>query len=279
MKFREDSLKQRNQDINASSQYTIDKKYNYWVAQTTPIRGKRVVKILQKYFSKNTTLLDVGSSQALTFSYLAQAFPKIVGIDIDKKAHITAVSRLRRLKIKNKIIIYNGKKIPFKNNTFEGIVSTEVFEHVDNRKKFIKELFRVLKPGGKLLITAPNKLYPIECEFHLPFLSYLPKNLADNYVRLSKKGNSYDHVNHPTYWQFKNHLKKYFKVKDITFEIVKDHKKYYLDQERGTSAILIGNFLRKIDQFPQILTKPIYYLLSLISPGWIFICSKQKIKS
>jgi len=61
--------------------------------------------------------------------------------------------------------------------------------NVDNRDEFVKELHRALKPKGKLIISAPNKLYPMECEFHLLFLSYLPKSLADIYVRLSGKGN------------------------------------------------------------------------------------------
>jgi len=51
----------------------------------------------------------------------------------------------------------------------------------------------------------------MECEFHLLFLSYLPKSLADIYVRLSGKGKSYDGINHPTYDQFKKTLSKYFK--------------------------------------------------------------------
>ncbi len=50
-------------------------------------------------------------------------------------------------------------EIPFSDNTFDYIVSSEVIEHTPDPKKSIKELCRVLKPGGKLVITTPNKFW------------------------------------------------------------------------------------------------------------------------
>ena len=52
-------------------------------------------------------------------------------------------------------IVYNGIKLPFDDNTFDSIISTEVFEHIFNLNDIIKELHRVLKPGGNMLITIP----------------------------------------------------------------------------------------------------------------------------
>lgn len=50
---------------------------------------------------------------------------------------------------------YDGKRIPFSDNYFDNIFSSEVFEHVDNLDEIIKELNRVLKNEGKILITVP----------------------------------------------------------------------------------------------------------------------------
>lgn len=50
---------------------------------------------------------------------------------------------------------YDGKRIPFDNNTFDGIVCTEVLEHVFNINEVLIELNRVLKPKGAALITTP----------------------------------------------------------------------------------------------------------------------------
>lgn len=52
-------------------------------------------------------------------------------------------------------VYYDGKTLPFENNTFDSIITSEVFEHIFNLEDILKELNRVLKPGGKILITTP----------------------------------------------------------------------------------------------------------------------------
>lgn len=52
-------------------------------------------------------------------------------------------------------VYYDGKTIPFPENSFDSILCSEVFEHVFNLPEILAELNRVLKPGGKILITCP----------------------------------------------------------------------------------------------------------------------------
>lgn len=52
-------------------------------------------------------------------------------------------------------VFYDGKTIPFDNNYFDSVLSSEVFEHVFNLADIINELYRVLKPGGYLVVTLP----------------------------------------------------------------------------------------------------------------------------
>lgn len=52
-------------------------------------------------------------------------------------------------------VYYNGKTIPFENNTFDSIFTSEVFEHVFNIDEVLIDLRRVLKVEGKILITVP----------------------------------------------------------------------------------------------------------------------------
>lgn len=52
-------------------------------------------------------------------------------------------------------VYYDGKTLPFSDNEFDTIFSSEVFEHVFNLPEILTELRRVLKPQGKMLITLP----------------------------------------------------------------------------------------------------------------------------
>lgn len=52
-------------------------------------------------------------------------------------------------------VYYDGKTIPFSNETFDSFFSSEVFEHVFTLQEILPEINRVIKPGGKMLITCP----------------------------------------------------------------------------------------------------------------------------
>lgn len=50
---------------------------------------------------------------------------------------------------------YDGHVFPFSDNEFDSVVMFQVFEHVFNPHQFLSEVNRVLKPGGKMLLTVP----------------------------------------------------------------------------------------------------------------------------
>lgn len=51
-----------------------------------------------------------------------------------------------------------NRSIPLPDNTYDCIVSIEVLEHLENHVQFIREVLRVLKPGGTIILTTPNVL-------------------------------------------------------------------------------------------------------------------------
>jgi len=49
-----------------------------------------------------------------------------------------------------------GAPLPYEDDTFDAVVSIEVIEHVEDQFHFMRELARIAKPGGKVVITTPN---------------------------------------------------------------------------------------------------------------------------
>jgi SAM-dependent methyltransferase len=74
-------------------------------------------------------------------------------------------------------VFYDGLTLPFEADRFDGIFSTEVFEHVFNLEHMVRELHRVLKPKGKMLITCPFAI----CEHEVPndFARYSSYGIKD----------------------------------------------------------------------------------------------------
>jgi SAM-dependent methyltransferase len=70
-----------------------------------------------------------------------------IGVDIEVSGHNHKESKVD--------YFYDGKKLPFNNQSFDAIVCFEVFEHVFNVEEVLSEIYRVLKPDGLLLISIP----------------------------------------------------------------------------------------------------------------------------
>lgn len=123
---------------------------------------RRAKWILEKIRIKNPkSVLDVGCGDGFYLHLLAALFPKarIVGIDKDKNALRSAVINLKsqNLSIKHGDV-YN---LSFASNSFDIVLASEVLEHLKDDLKGLKEIYRVLRPGGLLLISVPHANYPI----------------------------------------------------------------------------------------------------------------------
>lgn len=70
-----------------------------------------------------------------------------IGVDMEQTGHDHKLSLAD--------VFYDGKKIPFGNETFDSVFCSEVLEHVFNPDEILPEIYRTLKPGGRLLLTVP----------------------------------------------------------------------------------------------------------------------------
>lgn len=76
-------------------------------------------------------------------------------------------------------------------SAFDLVVLDNVFEHIDDQPEALRVISRCLRPGGVAFILVPNRTWPIEVHYGLPFLSWLPLPLASAYLRASGRGTDY----------------------------------------------------------------------------------------
>lgn len=272
------------QHLSKFSQYSQSNSWINWYAKTAKYKGLRTVKILKTYKKSNARLLDLGCGIGLTLSMLSQEFPQSIGCDVDKKALGAARIILKKVGVKIPLIIYDGKTLPFDDHVFDIVTAIEVIEHVNHPRLFLKEIKRVLKPDGILHITTGNKWWPYEPHFKLPFLSYLPPQIANLYVKLSGRGKSYQGIKLPSYGEFRKLVGNFFSIEDITLSVIENYREFSLGKERGVKVIVLGEFLkllRKMDALPILKFLPLMteWFLLRISLGWLFIGRpKRKIK-
>jgi len=105
-------------------------------------------------------VLEIGCGRGFYLKTLIEIFPdlKITGIDLKEEYLSTAKKFINNEKIE--LLKADATKLPFKNETFDRIIASEILEHIIDDQKAISEIFRVLKPEGLVMITVPNKNYP-----------------------------------------------------------------------------------------------------------------------
>jgi SAM-dependent methyltransferase len=116
---------------------------------------RRVEIALKRFSPAGAQCLDVGCGER-PYEYLFEK-GRYIGIDIADSG--------RPGSMKSPDLYYDGKTVPFGNDSFDLVISTQVLEHVPSPGMLVREMVRVLKPGGVLILTLPF-VYP---EHEIPY--------------------------------------------------------------------------------------------------------------
>lgn len=110
---------------------------------------------------------------------------EMVGIDIEEEHLEIAKHTVPEAQLD----LAAAEQLPYPDSYFDLVLSHEVIEHVQDDKAACAEMVRVLQPGGRAVIFAPNRLYPFETHGHYwqgkyhfgntPLINYLPNSLRN----------------------------------------------------------------------------------------------------
>jgi SAM-dependent methyltransferase len=100
------------------------------------------------------TLLDAGCGTGWFSKRAAERGALVTSMDLGDKLLSEVAKKCATNRVIGSILA-----IPFPEDTFDYVISSEVIEHVPDPFKAVAELHRVLKPGGTLVITTPNRLW------------------------------------------------------------------------------------------------------------------------
>lgn len=88
-----------------------------------------------------------GESAALTLALMERGF-SVTGADLDAKAEARLGKAFAKVDL--------DMLLPWQDKSFDAVFSTEGIEHLENHFSFLREMCRILKPGGILVLTTPN---------------------------------------------------------------------------------------------------------------------------
>lgn len=110
---------------------------------------------LNQQISPDDRILDLGFGEGYGTRMLSENCREITGVDVVEKVINYANEKYSRDNCK--YIIYDGRTLPFEDNSLDIAVAFQVIEHIDDDDLFVSELHRVLKQNGRLFMTTPNR--------------------------------------------------------------------------------------------------------------------------
>jgi ubiquinone/menaquinone biosynthesis C-methylase UbiE len=108
-----------------------------------------------KSYVKDGVCADIGCADGYGTQYLADYAKEITGVDYSE-ATLSDATRKHALKTNLSFKQAVVPPLPFEDNTLDVVTAFQFIEHIHNRLGFIKEVKRVLKPGGTFLCSTPN---------------------------------------------------------------------------------------------------------------------------
>jgi len=144
-------------------------------------------RIVLDFSQRSERILDIGCGS----NKILEAFPQAVGADI-------AFHKLRyRRHLINPLVNADIFNLPFKDHVFDEIFCQEVIEHIEKKDNVFKELNRVLKKDGLLILGTPD------------YDKLLWRIIEFFYKRIIPAGYADEHISHYTFKSIKEKLQKY----------------------------------------------------------------------
>lgn len=144
-------IKSANESISDGSNY------NYKGLRIHALEGLHefIANKIRDFFKPNGYVLDLGSGTGAMSLRLSELGFKVTATDI-----VSENSRLNNIIPFVKINLNDFFSNSFDKH-FDGIVAAEIIEHLENPRKFLRESYKLIRPGGKMILSTPNINNPV----------------------------------------------------------------------------------------------------------------------
>lgn len=160
--------------------------------KSDPATYKVIIDLLGEWQGEQKRILDCPSGPGFLSASLSAMDFTVVSCDIDQSTFISsdltyAVADMQR-------------GLPFKDGSFDYLICVEGIEHIDDHSNFWGDVARVVKPGGRVIVTTPN-IRNVLSRFLYFFTGY--------YLQFSEKNMKMGHINPIDYYHLERMVKSY----------------------------------------------------------------------
>ena len=190
-------------------------------------------KWLRQEIPRDSKLLDVGCGSGYAMNLATEDLNcECIGVDPDPGAH--GVGRYLKSLIKDESILKGfSENLPFENSKFDIVFSSHVLEHVNDEKQSLREMKRVLKDEGLLIIGMPTSsmalislfsilIFTTHIKIYEFFRFFFTKEIFNNFVKIFRiQSHSFPRAKTIYYDLIHYRISNWKKIVSKEFEIIK----------------------------------------------------------
>lgn len=110
-------------------------------------------KLVSDWLPRGDRYLDIGCSDGELLSWVGERCKLAVGVDVDRRT----MAKARRKCPDSEFSLGSAGRLPFVSDSFDTVSMLDVLEHVPGPEKALLEADRVLRPGGRLILSVPHR--------------------------------------------------------------------------------------------------------------------------
>jgi SAM-dependent methyltransferase len=187
------------------------------------------------------SILEIGCGKGMMLDRLQKIGYSVTGIDLEP----TAIDACHASFPDVAAQIGSGDSIPFPSGSFDVVLSFDVFEHIRDSDRHLREVARVLRPAGRYLLQTPNKWTNIPFEILRHWRKYQMGPIA-GYRELTK-----EHCALHNYWQLQRRFARNgFTTTFVDIPVVNEHFRAKMHTYFGVAAAPLLAVLNP-DRFPR----------------------------
>lgn len=160
----------------------------YYKPFTGYLYKQRIERILSLLRHEYESVLEVGYGSGLMLPTLALISKTLSGIDLESDPNKTNAN-MKKIGIKVALSRGDVKDTGYLDNSFDLVIGISIFEHIREIDLCVKEVFRILKPGGEFLVGMPRIDRAMSRLFSLIGFSGIDDHHVTNYKQFIKEAN------------------------------------------------------------------------------------------
>jgi len=215
-------------------------------------KAEKIISILRGFTDLSACdILDIGTGSGQIARHVARHCKQLVSVDSHDHRVVKDGYSFKPV---------DDESLPSEDEKFDIVISNHVIEHLPDRKRHLAEIRRVLKPKGLLYLAFPNRFFPVDPHYRLPFISWLPRKTAVFYLK-AVRDKLWDI--YPVSLSGIKAVSQGFEITDCTPGILKDPDKYNIHLPFHLSSLLAA------------LPRRCLRILSRLSPTHILMLRKK----